>query len=438
MNWGHSEMEEKKKIEHQIRSNEVQEILSFIPHWLIRSGIGVILGTIIVLLVLTAFIKYPDVVKSRVTVITEIPPAPIIARTPGSISIFVEDNSYVEANEILGYVQNAANFEDVTFLKSNLQKFITTKLDSSESKFVFPGKMLALGEVQQSYSAFNQQFSSLNFFEENDIYAKRIKSLTAKITYYQQLNKKYKTQKALLENELKMALQKLENDRSLFEKGIISELTLNSSESSYLQKKFTLENTEISLLQNSLQLDELQGRILELKQDLSDKKRSLKSSLLESRKQLQSAIVTWEQRYVLKTPIAGNVAYFKVWSDNQFVNIGDEILTIIPNSTDLVGKVYVPLLGAGKIKEAQKVNVKLDSYPYKEYGMIEGKVEKVSQIPRDNMYVVDINFPNGFMGTYGDTLQFHQEMQGTAEIITEDLTLFERIFNQLRSLFQNV
>ena len=430
-------MEEEKNIEHQIRSTEVQEILSFIPHWIIRSGIGVILGTIMVLLVLTAFIRYPDVVKSRVTVLTEIPPAPIVARTPGSIAIFVDDNSYVEANSVLGYVQNSANYEDVRFLKSNLDKFIISN-DSIKSDFEIPSKMLALGEIQPSYSAFNQQLSSLNFFEENDVYAKRIKSLTAKITYYQQLNKKYQTQKALLENELKIAFQKLENDRALFEKGIIAELTLNATESSYLQKKFTLENTEISLLQNSLQLDELQGRILELKQDLSDRKRSLNSSMLEARKQLQSAIAGWEQRYVLKTPIAGNIAYFKIWSDNQFVNIGDEILTVIPNSKDLIGKVYVPLRGAGKIKESQKVNIKLDSYPYKEYGMIEGKVEKVSQIPRDNMYVVDINFPNGFMGSYGDTLEFHQEMQGTAEIITEDLTLFERIFNQLRSLFQNV
>ena len=429
-------MPEEKEIEQQIRSNEVQEILSFIPHWIIRSGIGVILGTIVVLLILTAFVRYPDVVSSRVTILTQVPPASIVARSSGNISLMVQDNATVEANQVLGFINNPAKFKDVQVLKQHLNNFAFAEGDSVKLGD-FKDTTLTLGELQQSYSIFLQQYSALQFFEQNKVYSKRIASLTTKVAFYQKLTQKYRSQKNLLEKELEISLQKLENDRELFQKGVISELSLNTSESAYLQKKFTLENTEISLLQNSLQLDELQSRIIELKQDLSERKRSLTSSMVEAKKQLESGIKTWEQRYVLTSPLAGKVGYFKVWSDNQFVNMGEEILTIVPQSDELVGKCYVPLFGAGKIKENQKVNIKLDSYPYKEFGMVEGQVRRVSLVPRDNLYVVDLTFPYGFLSTYGDTLEFRQEMQGTADIITEDLTLFERIFSQLRSIFQN-
>ena len=67
-----------------------------------------------------------------------------------------------------------------------------------------------------------------------------------------------------------------------------------------------------------------------------------------------------------------------------------------------------------------------------------GKIISISQVPRNNQYAVDVEFANGLITSYKKQLDYKQEMQGTADIVTTDLRLFQRIFNQIRSLFDNL
>ncbi len=41
----------------------------------------------------------------------------------------------------------------------------------------------------------------------------------------------------------------------------------------------------------------------------------------------------------------------------------------------------LPAEGAGKVEPGQKVNIRLDNYPYMEYGMLEGVISHISEIP---------------------------------------------------------
>jgi hypothetical protein len=58
-------------------------------------------------------------------------------------------------------------------------------------------------------------------------------------------------------------------------------------------------------------------------------------------------------------------------------------------------------------------------------------------VPHNDLYTIQIALPQGLVTSYRKTLPFRQEMQGTAEIITKDLRLIERIFNQFRALLDN-
>jgi len=80
----------------EIRSEEVQEIMGFIPHWIIRWGITLFFLVIMMFLIGSWFFKYPDVIQSTIVVTTEVPPAAIVARTNGKIQrLFVRDNQKV-------------------------------------------------------------------------------------------------------------------------------------------------------------------------------------------------------------------------------------------------------------------------------------------------------------------------------------------------------
>ncbi len=85
----------------------------------------------------------------------------------------------------------------------------------------------------------------------------------------------------------------------------------------------------------------------------------------------------------------------------------------------------------------QRVNLRFDNYPSYEYGMVRGTVQSISLVPRDNLYTIQIALSHGLVTSYRKELPFRQEMQGTAEIITRDLRLLERIFYQFRNLLDN-
>jgi HlyD family secretion protein len=90
---------------------------------------------------------------------------------------------------------------------------------------------------------------------------------------------------------------------------------------------------------------------------------------------------------------------------------------------------------SGKVETGQTVNLKLSGFPYLEYGMIKGKISSKSLVSTGDAYVIEVTLPDGFTTLYKKKLVFIQNMQGTAEIITNDRSLIEKIVSPLRYLF---
>jgi len=100
-----------------------------------------------------------------------------------------------------------------------------------------------------------------------------------------------------------------------------------------------------------------------------------------------------------------------------------------------VCKMLLPAQGSGKVVVGQRANVRLNNFPDQEFGYLEGRVEHISDTPDpDGMYVVEIRFPKGLVTNYGVKLPITRQMQGSAEIITEDVRLIVRFFNPIKKL----
>ena len=114
--------EEIDKIE--LRSDEVQEILSRPPKWIIRWGITVIFLVIAIIIIGSWFFKYPDIIRAKIVLTTENPPAPILAKTTGKIqNLFVQDKNIVSRDEVIGVIENPADYNSVQLLITNLKLF---------------------------------------------------------------------------------------------------------------------------------------------------------------------------------------------------------------------------------------------------------------------------------------------------------------------------
>ena len=100
-------------------------------------------------------------------------------------------------------------------------------------------------------------------------------------------------------------------------------------------------------------------------------------------------------------------------------------------------------MGFGKIRIGQTVNIKLNGYPYIEFGVLKGVISSLSAVPEPTqdkssiIYMAEVTFPQGLITSYNKELPMIQQMDGTAEIITENIRLISRFFNPIISLFKN-
>ena len=111
-------------------------------------------------------------------------------------------------------------------------------------------------------------------------------------------------------------------------------------------------------------------------------------------------------------------------------------MTVVPLQNDkIIGRVSLPITGSGKVKEKQKVILKLDNYPYHEFGTISGLIISKSLVPKDNQYSILVALPvnknNTLRTSYGREIQFEQQLQGKAEIVTDDKGFLQRISEQI-------
>lgn len=143
-------------------------------------------------------------------------------------------------------------------------------------------------------------------------------------------------------------------------------------------------------------------------------------------------------------PISGNVLLCDYLMPGQHLGAGEVIASIVPDSASgAMGRMKVSSAGLGKVKAGQTVNVRLDGFPYMEYGIVKGRVSHVFSVPETlpdgtPEYTVAVEFPHGLMTTYRKTLPLIQQMDGTAEIVTQDKRLISLFLGPAAALFKGM
>lgn len=426
----------KGKIE--IRSSEVQEILGGIPSRIVRYGMYVFLFVLVAILSGSFVFKYPDIIKSKIVVTTENPPATIVSRSTGKIEkLFVDDNQKVKAGQIIALIQNPSNYKSVLTLKAIIDSvqpvFDTLGLVPIE---LFD-KNLQLGTIQEYYSQFLTRYNELLVFVEQQYYPQMNKSLKEQLAMADIQYNRLWEQRLAVGKEYEIKLRNYERQQKLIAKGTISSLEFEKVESEMLSKESELNGLRSLLAEKQNGKIELQKSIIENDKTYLDQKNRFRSEMMQAFNNLKSEVSNWELTYLMRSPFDGTITFTKFWSENQNVAQGDKVFNVVPEDLgELVGNVELPIRGSGKVKPDLDVNVKFDNYPYMEYGLVRGKVKNVSLVPEDNFYMVKVTFPNGLTTNYNRTLELQNNLMGQAEIITDNLKLIQRIFNPMKSLWK--
>ena len=421
----------------ELRSEEVQDILTKVPHWMIRWGTVLIFVIIVMLFFVSWFIRYPDVVTTQIVITTNIPPEKIVSKSSGRIeAILVKDKSIVSKNSTLAVIENTANYKDVFLLKK-----IVDEYNINDPKKAFPFELLKntqLGEIESAFAVFQKDYQAeqlnknLQPFEvENRAQVSEKVQIKDRLEILQQ-------QKVINESELQLQKNEMARFETLFNKGIISAQEMEAKKLGYLQaqKNYRTLLSSISQLKSAL----ITNVKLSQNSQISGTKEevTLGRNMAQSFYQLKKVIKDWELAYALKSSVSGVVTFLQVWTENQTINTGDNVFSIIPDTKNgFVGKVKAPALNSGKIKVGQMVNIRLANFPDREFGVLKGRIRNISLVPdKDGNLLLDVALPNGLETSYKKQIVFQQEMKGSAEIVTEDLRLIERILYQFKSMFE--
>ncbi|MBN1183926.1 MAG: HlyD family efflux transporter periplasmic adaptor subunit [Bacteroidales bacterium] len=422
----------------EIRSDEVREIMGQTPRWITRWGTSFIFGICILLLVGSWFFKYPDILESKIVITTEQPPASIVSHANGTIdTLFVEDKQKVGKGQVIAIIENPSAYEDMLKLIQLLDTFGLKVLDLEKASSIHFLSNLSLGEVQSNYAAFIKHYNDYVHFKELDYHRKKIASLEEEIKKHNQYYNQLYRQSQILQKEYRLSNRQYSRDSTLYATGYISLADFEKTETQHLQKQYAFEQALVNLSSTKINISKIEQQILDLELDYIEQKKQQQLNLMESWENLLAAISVWEQNYVLKAPIDGTVSFTKFWSENQKVNINEKIFTIIPDDPgEMIGKLDLPINRSGKVKIGQDVNIMLANYPYLEYGLVRGEIRNISLVPELETYSLEVDLPEGLHTNYNKILEFNQEMQGTAEIVTEEMRLLMRIINPLKLIWE--
>ncbi|AQX10967.1 secretion protein HylD [Elizabethkingia meningoseptica] len=418
----------------ELRSEGVQDILTRPPHWMIRWGNTLIFIILLLILFMSYIIKYPEFVPSQVIISSINPPEKLESRINSKIeTLFVKDHQKVTKGQPLLILQSTAQYQDVLKLRDIVNSMESRQLQN------FPlaeTSGFKLGEVQGDYNAFAKALTDEQLYTRLQPYAPD--NIAAEQSLSESRNRIQALQQQKRLEQAKYELSKKEFDRSqqLYGQGVISASELDQERIKLLQAGQSVENINLSISQLQEGVSGIQKTKSGVSINAQKDKVNFSSQTIQLFEQLRKSLNSWEQNYLFASSTDGSVSFQQYLGEHQFVKAGEVLITVMPDKPEaLIGRLTVPSTNSGKIMEGQKVLIKLDNYPFQEFGIVEGRVRNMSSVPdKDGNYYVDVNLPKGLTTSFNKKLIFNKELKGNAEIVTKDLRLIERFFYQFRKL----
>ncbi len=87
----------------------------------------------------------------------------------------------------------------------------------------------------------------------------------------------------------------------------------------------------------------------------------------------------YNEKQKLRAPVAGFVSVLAVHTTGGVVTPAEKLVEIVPDNSPLLVRALVMNKDVGFVRPAMRANVKVDAFDFQKYGLIEGKVEKVSR-----------------------------------------------------------
>jgi multidrug efflux pump subunit AcrA (membrane-fusion protein) len=415
--------------EHQqiIHTGEVQDIITRTPSWLVNWGSLSIFIAIGIFLVISWLVKYPDILRAKVVITSLPPPLPLVVRSSGHLKLMKKEGDSIQAGEVVAYIASSADPHDVLKLSQEL----SNNVRPSNSDY-------SLGTLSTDFAGLITAINEQDLFDEGRKFDVELAQLSRQKKTLDHLEKTLIVQRNISQEEVSLAQQKFRTDSTLFVTGVIPLIEYNQSKIAWLQQLRMSKSIAAAVINNEIQRNSVEKQMSDLRRQKEIVNVTVHTNLRNNRGTLLSRIDQWKESYLIMAPAQGKVAFSGVVEDGMFVSTGTSLGFVITEKSHFVAKAQLPVMGSGKVRIGQRVNILLDNYPFEQFGMVRGIVESMSTLPREQVYFLTIGLPDGLRTSQRVNLEFKQELSGNTNIITADLRLAERFIYKFRGLLREL
>ncbi len=419
----------------ELRSEEVHEIITAVPRWIVRWGISLVFAIIGGVILLAAFINYPDVVKTTLRINSLNAPKTLLANKNSKlVSLLVKDGDSVKEGQILAYAESTANPADVLKISAILRQLQDEITSGYSIKNHEIPESLNLGELQGAYQRFFQDYLQFQATQKSGYYINRRAFLKRELQDVSALKNQILKQQEIQEQEYANAEEEYKRYQTLFKKNVISRSEFVAQENKFYASKHPLQQTETSILNNSTSYNAKEKELLELEHTISEQQ----SKFVQSLNQAITEVDSWILQNVFKAPTDGKLSFAGIIQAGQNISAGQELFIVNPGNEDFFGEVKIPQYNMGKIRTGEKTLIKLRSYPFEQYGMIKGTLSYVSDVAyRDSVFIAKVTFDHFENKDPNRKIVLKNGMQADAEIITEESSLLQRFFRNVTKVLNS-
>lgn len=418
-------------------SDDIQDIITTVPSWILRWGITLFFGILVLIISLSALIRYPDIVNATLKIDSPNSPKPVVAKVPGKlVKLLVKEGETVKGGQPLAYIESTANHDKVLNLLEdlkNLQKRIQLNKPLLNTFFNNADKT-QLGELQSSYQTFFQEYLTYRSSVQNGFYVQKRAYLQKDLQDLNKQEAQLHAEKLIQQRDFSIAEDEYRMHQKLAKEKVETSAELRQQESKYLAKKSPLLQIDASLVTANTNYLAKQKEILELDNQITEEKFKFSQAL----NSLISQSDDWISKYILTASQPGKLAFAGIIQENQVLAANQEVFYINPGDEQFFGEMAIPQNNLGKVKEGQEVLIKLKSYPFEEYGMLKGRIKHISDIPyKDSVFISRVDFKVKKMSDMKRSIHLKQGMMADAEIVTEDATILQRIGRNIFKVIHN-
>ena len=407
---------------------------------LLKIGIAICLFCIGIFFFIAWLLEYKDTSSGSITITTTAIPLELYAKETGQLKLLIKNNSSISEGDFLGYIKNTTNMEDGLYLLDQINEMSTISTIQQFATFVNALDQKELGSIAPSVVNLSNQIKAYQVFIETDRHREMVAAKKKQIDLY-------KNYVALIDKKIELhnsntviVEQQLLVDQQLYEEDVLSKRQLENAKRALNKESIEgrLVDFQSTISETNIKIAIQEEHILDLGNAFQKEKMLFKEKIINQFQLLRNSVNNWKEKYLIIADMSGKLIYSDYLSDYLFIKKDSKIMTISPtNNEEYLGILKLPVKGISKVKPGQPVQIRVDNYPFSEFGILEGRVTTIANIPNNNSYIVQVDFPNNLHSTYDIDFKFQQLMTGQADVITSKLSLWQRVYNQMRSIQHN-